>query len=53
MRKNERSKEFVISINRGEGREVNGKLDSKVGECDRELGMKCESLNGECESEDR
>ena len=41
---NDRTNEFVITINRPEGSQVNGNLDTKLGHSDTDLGINSDTF---------
>ena len=50
---NDRTNEFVITINRPEGSQVNGNLDTKLGHSDTDLGINSDTFNADSDTEHR
>ena len=50
---NDRTNEFVITINRPEGSQVNGNLDTKFGHSDTDLGINSDTFNADSDTEHR
>ena len=50
---NDRTNEFVITINRPEGSHVNGNLDTKLGHSDTDLGINSDTFNADSDTEHR
>lgn len=44
---NDRTNEFVITINKPEGNQVNGNLDTKLGHSDTDLGTNSNTSNAD------
>lgn len=47
---NDRTNEFVITINKPEGNQVNGKLDTKLGHSDTDLGTNSDTFNADSDT---
>lgn len=47
---NDRANEFVITINRPEGNQVNGKLDTKLRHSDTNLGTNSDTFNADSDT---
>ena len=47
---NDRTNEFVITINRPEGSQVNGNLDTKLGHSDTDLGINSDTFNADSDT---
>ena len=50
---NDRTNEFVITINRPEGSQVNGNLDTKLGHSDTDLGINSDTFNADSDTKHR
>lgn len=50
---NDRTNEFVITINRPEGNQVNGKLDIKLRHSDTDLGTNSDTFNADSDTKPR
>lgn len=50
---NDRTNEFVITINRPEGNQVNGKLDTKLRHSDTDLGTNSDTFNADSDTKPR
>ena len=47
---NDRTNEFVITINRPDGNQVNGNLDTKLGHSDTDLGTDSDTFNADSDT---
>ena len=47
---NDRTNEFVITINKPEGNQVNGNLDTKLGHSDTDLGTNSDTFNADSDT---
>ena len=50
---NDRTNEFVITINRPDGNQVNGNLDTKLGHSDTDLGTDSDTFNADSDTKHR